>query len=387
MRIAPIIITCPQRAHMLTQTLANFGETDWLESPHIQMDDAHSEDRCARQTRNAERALHWFLRQTDAEFALLLEDDLAFNQHIHWNLERWSPVVDGRLWFGSLYNPNIRRLSDGHNYFLADPSACYGSQAYLLSREAVSVALQKWESVAGMQDIKLTRIISGVGQCLYYHQPSLVQHLGTESAWGGGFHQTTDFDRDWQAAFSYEQIPGWFTCPRLYEQAIQEANDGDVLIEVGVWLGRSTAFLCTKANASGKRIKVLIIDPFDIIPEGLHMVPHPIAVTGSVRKVFERNMRLIGVRDNLEIHQTGSAETAKTVPDYSCSFIFIDANHSYDNVRDDIRAWRNKVRPGGMLAGHDCYTYPSVYQAVRDELGEQFTMTDENVWLHRHPIS
>jgi hypothetical protein len=172
------------------------------------MDDLDSEDRRARQTRNVQRGLEWFVTASDAEFALLLEDDLVFNLHLRWNIEQWSPIVERRLWFGSLYNPDIRRLSEGHDYFLANPGACYGSQAYMLSRDAVGVALQGWENVMGMQDIKLTRIISAAGHSLYYHRPSLVQHLGFESAWGGGFHHASDFDRHWKANFPCDRIPG-----------------------------------------------------------------------------------------------------------------------------------------------------------------------------------
>ncbi len=215
MRIAPVIITCPERAQLLVQTLAYFCETDWPGRPHVQMDDSHAGDRRARLTRNAQCGLEWFLAESDAKFALLLEDDLEFNLHLRWNLERWSPIVDGSLRFGSLYNPGIRRLGDGNGYFLADPEACYGGQACVLSRDAVFVALRNWETVVGMHDIKLPRIISSAGHCLYYHQPSLVQHLGIESVWGGGFHQSADFDRSWRADFSCKRIPGWFTFPHF----------------------------------------------------------------------------------------------------------------------------------------------------------------------------
>jgi cephalosporin hydroxylase len=169
----------------------------------------------------------------------------------------------------------------------------------------------------------------------------------------------------------------------LYEQAVNEAKDNDTLVEVGAWLGRSTAFLCQRAKASGKSIKVLVVDTFNVIPEGLPMVSAAVAIGGSVRSVFERNMRLAGVWDALEIHERASVNAAVAIPDSSCAFVFIDADHSYESVRADIRAWRNKLRPGGILAGHDCYTFASVYNAVRDELGGNFITTDENVWVHR----
>jgi hypothetical protein len=34
-------------------------------------------------------------------------------------------------------------------------------------------------------------------------------------------------------------------------------------------------------------------------------------------------------------------------------FVYLDANHRYDAVREDLHAWWPKVRKGGMLAGDD----------------------------------
>ena len=186
-----------------------------------------------------------------------------------------------------------------------------------------------------------------------------------------------------QRAFSYERIPGWFTFPKLYAQAVAEAREGDRLVEVGAWLGRSTAFLGRQIISSGKRLRVWVVDTF----EGSANEPEMVAIAreagGTVRKIFENNMRLAGVANLLEIHQERSVEAARSLPDQSCAFVFIDADHRYAAVRADIRAWRKKVRPGGMLAGHDCFTYAEVFAAVRAELGDQFVTTQENVWIHR----
>ncbi len=368
---------------MCEETLARFRATDWGSCPFIQMDAGVSDDRRARQTKNVWQALEWFLQTSDADFALLLEDDVTFNCFLRWNLERWSPMVDRRLHLGSLYNPNIRRVSEGDDYFTADPNACYGSQALVLSREGVSLCLRDWDTVAGMQDIKISRVIGGAGHVPYYHKPSLVEHLGTESCWGGGFHQASDFAATWKADFACERIPGWFTFPRFYREAVNDARDGDVLVEVGAWLGRSTAYLGRCIKASGKRIRLLVVDTFTGSSTEPDMISSAHAVGGSVRENFEENMRLADVLEVMEIKESRSLDAASVVPDRSCTLVFLDADHRYEAVRADIRAWRRKVRPGGLLAGHDCYTYAEVFDAVRDELGGQFVTTDENVWVHR----
>lgn len=46
-------------------------------------------------------------------------------------------------------------------------------------------------------------------------------------------------------------------------------------------------------------------------------------------------------------------------------FAFIDANHAYESVQKDIRAWWPMVRYGGVLCGHD-YNCPDVRRAVQE---------------------
>ena len=232
---------------MLHQTLARLQCTDWKESPYIQMDTWVSSDPRARQTANVKNALEWFLAHSEADFALVLEDDLDFNLHLRWNLERWSPIAGRSLNFGNLYNPSIWSSCNGVDHFVADPGACYGSQLVFEERNYPRFSeLGSGHRHAGHQS---DRLIGGAGLLIYYHRPSLVQHLGTKSVWGGRFHFATDFGRNWKTRFSYERIPGWFTFPKLYQYAVDEAAEGDVLVEVGAWLGRSTAFLAERAIA------------------------------------------------------------------------------------------------------------------------------------------
>lgn len=61
-----------------------------------------------------------------------------------------------------------------------------------------------------------------------------------------------------------------------------------------------------------------------------------------------------------------SWKMADKVRDNVLDFIFIDADHAYESVVKDIRAWAPKLRSGGMITGHDIH-FTGVRRAV-DEL-------------------
>lgn len=48
-----------------------------------------------------------------------------------------------------------------------------------------------------------------------------------------------------------------------------------------------------------------------------------------------------------------SMDAVKDFEDGSLDFVYIDANHKYKNVYEDITEWRKKVRKGGVVSGHD----------------------------------
>lgn len=48
-----------------------------------------------------------------------------------------------------------------------------------------------------------------------------------------------------------------------------------------------------------------------------------------------------------------SVDGAKQFADESFDYVFIDANHSYEAVSQDLVAWYPKVKHGGVFAGHD----------------------------------
>jgi SAM-dependent methyltransferase len=76
--------------------------------------------------------------------------------------------------------------------------------------------------------------------------------------------------------------------------------------------------------------------------------------------------------------------------------IFIDAMHTYEDVLADIRRWWPRVRPGGVLAGHDYRhsDFPGVEQAFDEVFGPApegttcvtLRWVQKSVWIPHGPI-
>jgi hypothetical protein len=70
---------------------------------------------------------------------------------------------------------------------------------------------------------------------------------------------------------------------------------------------------------------------------------------------------------NVEYIIKPSMEAVTSFEDNSLDFVYIDGNHEFDHVMADIIFWSQKVRPGGIVSGHDYYEFPQagIIPAVR----------------------
>ena len=63
--------------------------------------------------------------------------------------------------------------------------------------------------------------------------------------------------------------------------------------------------------------------------------------------------RLSRFQSRVCIHRALSSQAVVFFEDQSLDFVYLDANHSFEAVQQDLRDWYTKVRRGGILAGHD----------------------------------
>lgn len=65
--------------------------------------------------------------------------------------------------------------------------------------------------------------------------------------------------------------------------------------------------------------------------------------------------RLVPYSSRYMIIRNFSMEAIKSIADESLDFVYIDANHDFKHVTEDIFEWSKKVRKGGIVSGHDYY--------------------------------
>jgi len=165
-------------------------------------------------------------------------------------------------------------------------------------------------------------------------------------------------------------IEGWMTWKDL-KWLHKIAKTAPVFVEVGSWAGRSS-----DAILSGSTGKVYCVDTWKGAKD-IQDSTNAMAKERDMLEVFKGN---VGHYKNLNIVVKPSVEAAKDFEDNSIDICFIDAGHTYEEVLQDIDAWLPKVKPDGILCGHDYL--PKTWMGVVQAVDERFGKPDEVVdWI------
>ena len=102
---------------------------------------------------------------------------------------------------------------------------------------------------------------------------------------------------------------------------------------------------------------------------------------------YEKRLDEYGVRNKVCIMRCQSRDAAAFVEDGLLDWVFIDANHAYEYVREDIALWTPKVKPGGIVAGHDYMDRKEwgVIRAVHEAFPAGIRTEKHYVWWTERP--
>jgi len=126
-----------------------------------------------------------------------------------------------------------------------------------------------------------------------------------------------------------------------------------VCAEIGSWLGDNAVDMLDNWNEISK---LYLIDSFEVCPD---FRDADIQVSNKNRFVerFKDNQRTSIILDQ-------SVTASKQFDNESLDFVYIDANHTYDAIKQDIDVWTPKVKKGGIIGGHD-YEYKPLDSDIR----------------------
>lgn len=162
-------------------------------------------------------------------------------------------------------------------------------------------------------------------------------------------------------------------------------------VEVGVFRGRNASNLFKLIP----NLHLVLVDrwePYEYDSEGVEKIDAELCKDLNAFKYHLNNkinketaLKILEkYKDRIEVYDMDSVEASKLVKN-KYDFVFIDGDHAYESVKRDIEAWKDKVKSGGYLCGHDygCSGFPGVKKAV-DEHFPDAEIDKRNTWFVKY---
>ena len=146
-------------------------------------------------------------------------------------------------------------------------------------------------------------------------------------------------------------LPTWFYVRPMTKFMRLMKRDTFIGVEVGVSRGFNSLSMLRYLPVS----KLYLVDTGFVNP---------------IKKLMDYNIRLI---------EKPSVEASKVFPDEYLDFVYIDASHEQKDVEDDIRVWYPKVKPGGIVGGHD-FDKVGVHDAVLGFVKDNSYFSSKRDW-------
>jgi glycosyltransferase involved in cell wall biosynthesis len=165
-------------------------------------------------------------------------------------------------------------------------------------------------------------------------------------------------------------IDGWMTFPELY-WLYSTAKKMDTVLEIGSWKGRST-----HALLAGSKGVVTAVDHF----KGSSDPKDFSCMLGKQQDIYGQFLKNVGHFKNLKTMKMSSEEAASKLKGNGIKFdmIFIDGEHTYESVKEDILLWKNRARK--LICGHDYSSaWPNVIKATNEIIGKPDGV-EKSIW-------
>jgi len=160
---------------------------------------------------------------------------------------------------------------------------------------------------------------------------------------------------------------GWAMCYYGIFSNIINENQYKNVAEVGIGYGAHAKQILKNTSVE----KIYLIDPMKYYPNDRFaddiMNTVPMIPNNQFNELHECITRYLSDYKEKVVwfRKESTSITTDEIPDQSLDCVFIDGNHEYQYVLDDLHFWSKKIRPGGQILGDD-YWMTDVAQAVHD---------------------
>jgi predicted O-methyltransferase YrrM len=142
------------------------------------------------------------------------------------------------------------------------------------------------------------------------------------------------------------------------------------IVELGVYAGDSTLVFLE----SDKIQQIVAVDPFideyDIEQIGRLSDPgNPYNTKMSDIEAYFRS-NVLATNPRVRLIKEKSVDAVAQLAGQKFDTVYIDADHRYEAVRDDIIAYMSFIKPGGFISGHDYAASWGVKRAVDELFGK-----------------
>jgi predicted O-methyltransferase YrrM len=169
---------------------------------------------------------------------------------------------------------------------------------------------------------------------------------------------TTDHD----LASALDGVEGWFSpdqVARVAERAAEVPPDGRI-VEIGSFRGRSMIAIARSAPPGAE---VIAIDPHAGNDRGPQEIDGFAEEAAEDSEFFKANLDRAGVLDRVMYVRKFSHDAHDDITG-RIDVLHIDGAHRFGPAREDIRAWGDRVAPGGVLLIHDSFSSIGVTLAI-----------------------
>ena len=146
-----------------------------------------------------------------------------------------------------------------------------------------------------------------------------------------------------------------------------------IIVEIGSYTGQSTMMFADEAKL------VISVDPYmndyDDKDDACHAADIP-------TEVYQKFLENTASYKNISHIKMTSDDAIKVLGNLKVDLVYIDGVHTYEQVKKDIKNYRNIIKPGGLLCGHDyCPAFQGVMDAIDEALGKPNLTFVDNTWL------